>query len=504
MIDYGLNSNSSKGTRKQDGSLVSIFSAEVVDIILLKDHKDYIKMGGNKSIGLIKYRIVESNKTSNINSLSFAIPLQPNSKNYPLIGETVLIYTGLPTKTSNVDNSISLNYYLSGINIYNNSQINNLSENNTFPTSKNHSPILPNIGDVITEGRFQNSIRFSSDISGNPLTIIRNGRKLDTIDGEFTQENINDDDSLIIFSSNQKIAMNVAYNDLKSFSISTSKVDSTKIQQIDLSKNIDKIDLTQVVKADLPINDDTIIEDTNIETDVVDYILPESDGVEAIQLEKVIENEHPSYPTQQDFNEVVHSKELIKLHKPISFNNSIKYIGGLELDIPNHIKAIMEVLSFCEGTLGLGKNNGYDAVVLDCRSITNWTNDYKTGCPYQPVYSKNGLLFQKGGHWGKYQYQRSTWVLDAGSNIAFSKRNQDLICAKTIKRRLGHILYDNLYQNMQNIGGVYQVCLKLAPEWASIPNGNSTTSYYNDQKVRIYANDIQKLYNIAYKIYQSK
>ena len=504
MIDYGLNINDTKGTRKSTSSLVTMFSAEVIDIILSKDHKDFNKMGGNKSIGLIKYRLIESNKTTNENSLSYAIPLQPNSKNYPLKGETVLIYAGLPTKNSNVKNSLSLTYYLSGINIANDSQINNLSENNTFPTSKNHSPILPNAGDVITEGRFQNSLRFSSDISGNPLTIIRNGRKLDTTNGEFTQENINDDDSLIIFSSNQQIPMNVAYNDLKSFSISTSKVDSTKIQQIDLSKNIDKIDLTQINKQDLPINNDAITENIQTYDDVIDYILPENEGVDTVQLDEVIENEHASFSTQQNFKEVVNGRELPKLHKPITFDKAIKYIGTLERDIPNHIKAIIEVISFCEGTLGLGVNNGYDAVVLDCRSITNWSNDYKGGCPYQPVYSRKGLLFQKGGHWGKYQYQKSTWMLDAGSNITFSKRNQDLICAKTIKRRLGSILYDNLYETMQNINGVYQVCLKLAPEWASIPNGNSTTSYYNGQKVRIYPTEIQTLYNIAYKIYQSK
>lgn len=503
MIDYSVNNKDRKLTRQPQSSLVNLFSAEVVDIILSKDHKDFIKMGGNTSIGFIKYRLMESNRTTNEKSLSYAIPLHPHHKNYPLKGEIVLIYSGLPTKTSTSKDSQSLNYYMSGINIFNDSQINSLQHNSAFPVSTNHSPILPSSGDVITEGRFQNSLRFTADTGGNPMTIIRNGRKLDTNSGEFTQEDINNDDSLIIFSSNQPVSMNVAYNELKSFSINMVKTDSTNISQVDLTKNVSKIDLTQIVKTDLPQNDDTQTQNVVFDEEVVDYALPENEDITSVQLDEVIEDEHASFSTQQNFNEVIKGKELPKLHKPVSFDKAVKYIGKLERDIPNHIKAIIEVLTFCEGTLGLGENNGYDAVVLDCRSIANWTNEYKLGCPYQPVYSRKGLLFQKGGHWGKYQYQKSTWVLDAGTNIAFSKRNQDLICAKTIRRRLGHILYDNLYQTMQNINGVYQVCSKLAPEWASIPYGNSTTSYYNGQKVRIYPTEIQKLYNIAYKIYQT-
>ena len=165
MIEYGTHNTHKNSSTKPKNSLVSLFSAEVIDVILSKDHLEYDKLGGNKSIGLIKYRLIESNRTTNVNSLSYAIPLQPNSKNYPLIGEIVLIYAGLPTIKLSAKESSSVNYYLSGINIFNDSQSNNFKENNRFPKNDNHSPILPKTGDVITEGRFQNSLRFSAALS---------------------------------------------------------------------------------------------------------------------------------------------------------------------------------------------------------------------------------------------------------------------------------------------------------------------------------------------------
>lgn len=503
MIEYGLNVNNNIKPKKSKSSLVTMFSAEVIDIILSKNHADYEVMGGNKSIGLIKYRLIESNKTTNNKSLSYAIPFQPNVKNYPIIGEIVLIYAGLPTSKTVIKESSSVNYYLSGINIFNNSHINNLEENKDFPVNSNHSPVLSKIGDIVTEGRFQNSLKFTSDDKGNPLTVIRNGRKSENINGDFSNEDYNNDDSLIIFSSNQPIDLQVVYNDLKSFNISKS-TDINKITQIDIEKNNKKMDLNQVSTEKLTqVEGESSKDIKEYDEELVDYDLPKNEGsVDDVQLDEVIVQEHASITTQEALTETIDGREIKKLSKPLNLKDSLKHIGGLERDIPNHIKAIMEVLAYCEGTLGLNQNNGYDTVVLNCRTIQNWTKDYLIGCPYQAVYSKKGKLFQKGGHWGRYQYQKSTWVLDAGSNIAFSKRNQDLICAKTIKRRLGSILYDNLYNTMQDLNGVYKICSKLAPEWASIPNGNSIYSYYSNQHVRIYGENIQKLYNIAYKIYQ--
>lgn len=504
MIEYGNNNNGKNFEKKSRNPTITMFPAEVVDIILSKNHNDYNIFGGNSSIGLIKYRILDSNKTVNSKSLSYAIPFHPNNKNYPLIGEIVLIYSGLPSPKSKIKESSTVNYYLSGINIYNNSQINNLTENSNFPKNDNHSPILSKSGDVVTEGRYQNSLKFTSDNKGNPITIIRNGRKSETSNGEFLEEDFNNDDSLIIFSSNQSVNINVVVSDLSSFKIVNTTPES-KILQTDLVKNDNDLELKQpminVGNNDIGINLDNL----SYDDEMIDYILPKNDGsVDEVQLDEVIVEDHISYINQNQIQEFKNGKNLTKLEPPVNFTNAYKHIGGVELDIPIQIRAMIDVISFCEGTLGLGKLNGYDAVVFNGRRIENWTNDYKLGCPYQEVYGKDGKIKQRFGHWGRYQYDRPTWTTDAITNIPFSKRNQDLICAKTIKRKLGNILYDNLYKNMQDINGVYGICKILARTWASIPNGNSPYSYYSNNTVRIQGENIQKLYNIAYKIYQKQ
>jgi muramidase (phage lysozyme) len=504
MINTQLKSTQLPNRIEQPSSQINLFTAEVVDIILSNDNKKFDSFGGLNSIGTIIYRKIESNKTKNLDTLNYAIPLLPHQKTYPIVNENVLIFSGIASSKTTNKESLTVSYYLP-INTLNNSNSNNISENKDFPKITNHATVLPNIGDVITEGRFNNSLKFSADEKGNPLTIIRNGRKVETTNGEFLQENINEDESTIVFSSKQIVPIDLAYDKLNSFSASMSKSADKSIKTIDVNKNNSVEDLAQVNKSEFIKEVDLTQTETIEEENIVDFIQGKGNNNNEVKLDD-IEQEHASIITQEKHTEIYNNtKNLTKLSNPISFNNVTKYIGSVELDIPVHIKAIMDVLAFCEGTLGLNRNNGYDTVVLNCRTISNWINDYKLGCPYEVVYGKKGLIFQKGGHWGRYQYAKATWKIDNnGLNIAFSKRNQDLTCAKTIKRRLGYILYDNLHNTMQSIGGVHQVCLKLAPEWASIPNGNSSNSYYNNQNVRILAVDIQKLYNLAYNIYRKK
>jgi hypothetical protein len=504
MINTQLNTSYPTFSTEQPSSQINLFTAEVVDIIISKENTNFEKFGGFNSIGTIIYRKIESNKTKNINSLNYAIPLLPHQKTYPIIKENVLIFTGIASSKTTNKESLTVSYYLP-INTLNSSNSNNISDNKDFPKISNHATVLPNNGDVITEGRFNNSLKFSADEKGNPLTIIRNGRKVETTNGEFLQENINEDESTIVFSSKQVVPIDLAYDKLSSFSATISKSADKSIKTIDVNKNNSVEDLSKIKKSEFKKEVDLSQTETIEEENIVDFIQGKGNNNNEVKLDD-IEQEHASINTQEKYTEIYNNtKPLKKLSNPISFNNVTKYIGSVELDIPVHIKALMDVLAFCEGTLGLNSNNGYDTVVLNCRIISNWTNDYKLGCPYEVVYGKKGLIFQKGGHWGRYQYAKATWKLDNnGLNVAFSKRNQDLTCAKTIKRRLGYILYDNLHNTMQSIGGVHQICLKLAPEWASIPNGNSSYSYYNNQNVRILADNIQKLYNLAYNIYRKK
>jgi len=94
----------------------------------------------------------------------------------------------------------------------------------TFPIIDNIHPLKAFEGDVIYEGRFGNSIRYGSTVSGssnnwsstgsngNPITIIRNGqgqvKTLNTWDR--ITEDINRDDSSIYLASTQNIPLNAS------------------------------------------------------------------------------------------------------------------------------------------------------------------------------------------------------------------------------------------------------------------------------------------------------
>jgi len=90
----------------------------------------------------------------------------------------------------------------------------------TFVERGNIHPLLPFEGDRILEGRWGNSIRFGSTVTGSvntwssigtngdPITILRNGQGVQTDEGWIpTIEDINNDDSSIYLTSTQKIPL---------------------------------------------------------------------------------------------------------------------------------------------------------------------------------------------------------------------------------------------------------------------------------------------------------
>jgi len=90
----------------------------------------------------------------------------------------------------------------------------------TFVERGNIHPLLPYEGDRILEGRWGNSIRFGSTVTGSintwsstgtngdPITILRNGQGNQTDEGWIpTVEDINNDDSSIYLTSTQKIPL---------------------------------------------------------------------------------------------------------------------------------------------------------------------------------------------------------------------------------------------------------------------------------------------------------
>lgn len=245
-----------------------IISVRVLDVVLDDTHPKFDFYGGWNGIGIIEFENLDIN--SNIpKDLAFALPFNPNIKNYPLINEIVLLFN-LP---SDPILSINLNttyYYLNSINVWNHPHHNacpnidrviyNLPQNNsykhiekgivrenesnidsielnsnnnggTFNEKSNIKPLLPYAGDIIYEGRFSNSIRFGSTAktkskfiknnwsskgeNGDPITIIKNGQSLQN-DNEgwvHTIENINKDLSSIYLTSYQSIPLNIYKED---------------------------------------------------------------------------------------------------------------------------------------------------------------------------------------------------------------------------------------------------------------------------------------------------
>jgi len=493
MINTSLIESRSEIKKNTNGSVV-FFPAIVEEVILNKEHPKYNKFGGNNSIGAIVYKLFNSNQTSNSNSLSYAIPLFTSNKSYPIKGEFVLVVAGLPSRVSQKKESFTVNYYVSDINVLNNSFANVLNPDLTKIDS--HANILPKYGDVVTEGRFNNSLKFSSDDNGNPITIIRNGSQSPNPNGDFRQENFDEDDSIIVFSTKTPYKIDYKFNELKSFNAFNDK-SLRDLKEVKLTENIVNTDLSNVKITDT--NEEVVQKE--LEEEIVDFENNENFD-EGTTLDEVIQDENASVVTQNKFVEIIKGRTLKKLSNPPNFNNSLRFIGFVDSSIPNSIRAMIDVIAYSEGTLGLNTKNGYDTVVLNCRTISGWNDNYSLGCPYSPVYAKNGSLFQYGGHWGRYQYQKSTWKLDNnGINVPFNKKNQDVTCSKTMLRRLGSILFNNLHRNMQDLNGVDIIVRKLAPEWASIPNGNYGGSYYRNQNVRLDGLGVQKLYNIAYEKY---
>ena len=241
-------------------------SARVISIILDDTHPLFNDFGQWDSIGTIFYDSIESPtpylpiKDPQSESLSYyptAKPLFPQYKALPLINEIVVLIEG-PSLDSVTSTSAKNEYYISVVNLWNSQQqnvlpdqiynqylsnnqtkttqevaagspqIENLTDltvniGDTFVTKKYIYPLRPYEGDVIQEGRWGNSIRLGSTVTGSsnlwsnignngdPITLIRNGQ-YNTIQepGEYILEDINLDDSSIYLTSNQQIPLEIA------------------------------------------------------------------------------------------------------------------------------------------------------------------------------------------------------------------------------------------------------------------------------------------------------
>ena len=228
---------------------ISIQPAEVFDIILNKNHSDYVN---ENSIGVIKFKfIVNKYDTSHT---YYASPLDKNHIKVPLKHEIVLI-TNAPSTYSGTIKEESEYYYSGTINIW------NLINNNILPYSSRPQEKEKNIdkyknksiedkfntsdvaeyfsinndkpslnlyeGDYLIQGRTGSSIRFSNSFKksknswsinskdDNPIIILRADGK-ENINSNI-DEDINSDASSIYICGDQSIPIQHSYSQLNSY-----------------------------------------------------------------------------------------------------------------------------------------------------------------------------------------------------------------------------------------------------------------------------------------------
>lgn len=263
------NISSLANSKESISSSPGILSGRVKKIILDdKTHPELFKSYGEwASIGYVIFDMLNQPVNSkDTNNLLVAKPLFPNQKIYPLENEIISIIR-LPDSNAEANVNSKTFYYFQPINIWNNIHHNAIPDPITAPTPESKrdyeqtqagavrkvtdgstdiilgvtfkekldiKPLQPYEGDHILEGRWGNSIRFSSTIKnsnikntwstngtdGDPIMLIRNGQHNDGNDPWIPQtEDINKDISSFYLTSTQIIPLipsSETYNSYKS------------------------------------------------------------------------------------------------------------------------------------------------------------------------------------------------------------------------------------------------------------------------------------------------
>jgi hypothetical protein len=234
---------------KGNGGKSLFFFARVNDILLSPQTKTknfFSDGGGWAGLGSVKFTpigtIVDEDNPSNL----IAKPLFNNISKYPILEEIVMIINA-PSYGLNDDPQAKTFYYLTTVGLWNSVQHNafpdiqaykggELNFGHTFTEKEDIRSLLPEEGDVLLEGRFGNSIRFSSTTKqkiinnpwstsgepGMPITIIRNNQSNIDINSDPwvpVYEDPNNDGSSIYLCAGQDIPLNYASKNLKSFNI---------------------------------------------------------------------------------------------------------------------------------------------------------------------------------------------------------------------------------------------------------------------------------------------
>jgi hypothetical protein len=178
-------------------------------------------------VGTVFYLPYEKSKyfdNVDLNQCQIALPLDSNFRKYPLVGELIYIIDA-PSPISQAVGQSFQKYYINTVNIWNNIQQNSPSGDflgKTFIEKNDIRNILSFEGDIITQGRKGNGIRFGSTVKsysnlnewsnlgedGDPITIMVNGY-ITTDTGSLSPniEEINKENTSLYLTSTQKLPL---------------------------------------------------------------------------------------------------------------------------------------------------------------------------------------------------------------------------------------------------------------------------------------------------------
>ena len=297
------------GKSGKGGKKSPFFPARVKEIILQPStdvNSLFVQNNGYPSIGYISFHplnsVVDTQNPSNL----IAAPLQINIRRLPLVNEVVLILQS--TDILNEDPQAQKYYYFSNVNIWNSIHHNGFPDlqnldatqkqsnlvgfvsstdgivkkldqsskdlflGNTFVEDPEIRNLFPIEGDVLVEGRFGNSLRFShtakspsgsiqnpwsnQGLPTQPITIIRNGQTKQTPPIRWTPifEDINGDASSIYLTNEQEIQMDFSSQNLASYGLAlTSSFNVVQIPNITIQaadKSLASCDINELSDAE--------------------------------------------------------------------------------------------------------------------------------------------------------------------------------------------------------------------------------------------------------------
>lgn len=381
----------------------------------------------------------------------------------------------------------------------------------SYFTEQGVKQLTPLEGDHKVEGRFGNSIRFggspSSDISqntlwsgpvGSPITIIRNGAAKTSPGANIPSvfEDINKDGSSVYFLSSQSIELVLACDNFDTYGITNNNsavssqviVSAAKTQPTG-SSLADDSTFTPTETPILPVSPSSLDGDTDVPSNDTDAIPDNEDDLNYVQIGidipvpltqgTLLNNYDSSYVFTPGTNSSsTTNSSLVKGPKlSLSTNNAISNYAGTVSSVPSitkNGKALLDLISITEGTIGQGHFNGYD-IMIGGTLIPGFTS-YTSAPPHPNIAIKTEYPKPSTAS-GRYQFVINTWNLVMGAGTTMTKFNQDYACWKNIlnSASVPSILISKIDTDQNAFNMVINM---LANQWSSLPVTNDPKGLY--------------------------